>query len=335
MVKVGINGFGRIGRLVFRAAMERGDADVVAVNDPFIDVEYMIYMLKYDSAHGRYHAKMEEKDGKLVVNGKEITVYNCMDPKDIPWKEAGAEYVLESTGLFTTMEKAEAHFNGGAKKVVISAPSADAPMFVMGVNNDKYTKDMKIVSNASCTTNCLAPLTKVINDNFGIVEGLMTTVHSQTATQKTVDGPSKKDWRGGRAASANIIPSSTGAAKAVGKVIPEMAGKLTGMAFRVPTIDVSVVDLTCRLAKPATYEEIKEAIKKACANEMKGIMDYTEDAVVSSDFLTDAHTSIFDAKAGIALNDNFVKLVSWYDNEWGYSNKALDLMIHMDKVDKA
>ena len=335
MVKIGINGFGRIGRLVFRAAMERGDANVVAVNDPFIDVEYMMYMLKYDTAHGRFNAKMEEKDGRLVINGKEIIVYNCMDPKEIPWGEAGAEYVLESTGLFTTMDKAAAHFSGGAKKVVISAPSADAPMFVMGVNNNTYTKDMKIVSNASCTTNCLAPLTKVINDNFGIVEGLMTTVHSQTATQKTVDGPSKKDWRGGRAASANIIPSTTGAAKAVGKVIPEMNGKLTGMSFRVPTIDVSVVDLTCRLEKPATYEEIKEAIKKACANEMKGIMDYTEDDVVSSDFLTDAHTSIFDAKAGIALNDNFVKLVSWYDNEWGYSNKALDLMIHMDKVDHA
>lgn len=315
--------------------MERGDADVVAVNDPFIDVEYMIYMLKYDTAHGRYNAKMEEKDGKLIVNGKEIIVYNCMDPKEIPWKEAGAEYVLESTGLFTTMDKAAAHFNGGAKKVVISAPSADAPMFVMGVNHNTYTTDMKIVSNASCTTNCLAPLTKVINDNFGIIEGLMTTVHSQTATQKTVDGPSKKDWRGGRAASANIIPSSTGAAKAVGKVIPEMNGKLTGMSFRVPTIDVSVVDLTCRLEKPATYEEIKAAIKKACENEMKGIMDYTEDDVVSSDFLTDAHTSIFDAKAGIALNDNFVKLVSWYDNEWGYSNKALDLIIHMNSVDNA
>lgn len=335
MVKIGINGFGRIGRLVFRAAMERGDAEIVAVNDPFIDVEYMIYMLKYDTAHGRYNAKMEAKNGKLVVNGKEVVVYNCMDPKEIPWKEAGAEYILESTGLFTTMDKAAAHFNGGAKKVVISAPSPDAPMFVMGVNNNTYTSDMKIVSNASCTTNCLAPLTKVINDNFGIVEGLMTTVHSQTATQKTVDGPSKKDWRGGRAASANIIPSSTGAAKAVAKVIPEMQGKLTGMAFRVPTIDVSVVDLTCRLAKPATYDEIKAAIKKACENEMKGIMDYTEDDVVSSDFLTDAHTSIFDAKAGIALNDNFVKLVSWYDNEWGYSNKALDLIIHMCNVDHA
>ncbi len=333
MVKVGINGFGRIGRLVFRAAIERGDVEVVAVNDPFIDVEYMMYMLKYDSAHGRFNGKMEEKDGKLVVNGHVVTVYNIMDPKDIPWKEAGAEYVLESTGLFTTMDKASAHFNGGAKKVIISAPSADAPMFVMGVNNNTYTKDMTIVSNASCTTNCLAPLTKVIDDNFGIIEGLMTTVHSTTATQKTVDGPSKKDWRGGRSASANIIPSSTGAAKAVGKVIPHLNGKLTGMSFRVPTIDVSVVDLTCRLEKPATYEEIKAAVKRACENEMKGIMDYTEDDVVSSDFLSDAHTSIFDAKAGIALNDNFVKLVSWYDNEWGYSNKALDLIKHMYKVD--
>lgn len=333
MVKVGINGFGRIGRLVFRAAIERGDVEVVAVNDPFIDVEYMMYMLKYDSAHGRFQGKMEEKDGKLVVDGHVVTVYNMMDPKEIPWKDAGAEYVLESTGLFTTMDKASAHFNGGAKKVIISAPSADAPMFVMGVNNNTYTKDMTIVSNASCTTNCLAPLTKVIDDNFGIVEGLMTTVHSTTATQKTVDGPSKKDWRGGRSAAANIIPSSTGAAKAVGKVIPHLNGKLTGMSFRVPTIDVSVVDLTCRLEKPATYEEIKEAVKRACENEMKGIMDYTEDDVVSSDFLSDAHTSIFDAKAGIALNDNFVKLVSWYDNEWGYSNKALDLMKHMYKVD--
>ena len=263
MVKVGINGFGRIGRLVFRAAIERGDVEVVAVNDPFIDLDYMMYMLKYDSAHGRFNGKMEAKDGKLVVEGHEVTVFNCMDPKDIPWKEAGAEYVLESTGLFTTMDKASAHFNGGAKKVIISAPSADAPMFVMGVNNETYTKDMTIVSNASCTTNCLAPLTKVIDDNFGVVEGLMTTVHSTTATQKTVDGPSKKDWRGGRAASANIIPSSTGAAKAVGKVIPHLNGKLTGMSFRVPTIDVSVVDLTCRLEKPATYEEIKAAIKHA------------------------------------------------------------------------
>ncbi len=335
MVKVGINGFGRIGRLVFRAAIERGDVEVLAVNDPFIDVEYMMYMLRYDTVHGRFQGQIEEKDGKLVVNGHAVTVFNVMDPKDIPWKDAGVEYVLESTGLFTTMDKAAAHFNGGAKKVIISAPSADAPMFVMGVNNETYTKDMTIVSNASCTTNCLAPLTKVIDDNFGIVEGLMTTVHSTTATQKTVDGPSRKDWRGGRAAAANIIPSSTGAAKAVGKVIPHLNGKLTGMAFRVPTMDVSVVDLTCRLEKPATYEEIKAVVKRACENEMKGIMDYTEDDVVSSDFLTDAHTSIFDAKAGIALNDNFVKLISWYDNEWGYSNKALDLILHMYQVDNA
>lgn len=333
MVKVGINGFGRIGRLVFRASLSRTDLEVVAVNDPMIDLDYMVYMLKYDSAHGRFDGEVGTKDGKLVVNGKEVTVFSCMDPKEIPWSSAGAEYVVESTGLFTTTEKASAHFTGGAKKVVISAPSADAPMFVMGVNNDKYSKDMKVVSNASCTTNCLAPLTKVINDKFGVVEGLMTTVHSTTATQKTVDGPSKKDWRGGRAASANIIPSSTGAAKAVGKVIPELNGKLTGMSFRVPTIDVSVVDLTCRLAKPATYEEIKAAVKEAAEGPMKGILDYTEDDVVSSDFLGDAHTSIFDAKAGIALNDNFVKLVSWYDNEWGYSNKVVDLIQHMAKVD--
>ena len=293
----------------------------------------MVYMMKYDSAQGRFQGEVSEKDGKLVVNGKEITVYALMDPAEIPWKEAGAEYIVESTGLFTTTEKASAHFKGGAKKVIISAPSADAPMFVMGVNNDKYTKDMNVISNASCTTNCLAPLTKVINDNFGIKDGLMTTVHSTTATQKTVDGPSKKDWRGGRAASANIIPSSTGAAKAVGKVIPELNGKLTGMSFRVPTIDVSVVDLTCRLEKPATYEEIKAAVKKASENELKGILDYTEDDVVSSDFLGDPHTSIFDAKAGIALNDNFVKLVSWYDNEWGYSNKVVDLISYISKVD--
>lgn len=332
MVKVGINGFGRIGRLVFRASLSRTDLEVVAVNDPMIDLDYMVYMLKYDSAHGRFDGEVGTKDGKLVVNGKEVTVFSCMDPKEIPWASAGAEYVVESTGLFTTTEKASAHFTGGAKKVVISAPSSDAPMFVMGVNNDKYSKDMTVVSNASCTTNCLAPLTKVINDKFGVVEGLMTTVHSTTATQKTVDGPSKKDWRGGRAASANIIPSSTGAAKAVGKVIPELNGKLTGMSFRVPTIDVSVVDLTCRLAKPATYEEIKAAVKEAAEGPMKGILDYTEDDVVSSDFLGDAHTSIFDAKAGIALNDNFVKLVSWYDNEWGYSNKVVDLIQHMAKV---
>ena len=333
MVKVGINGFGRIGRLVLRASLTRDDVQVVAINDPAISVDYMVYMMKYDSAQGRFNGEVCEKDGKLVVNGKEITVYALFDPAEIPWKETGAEYVVESTGLFTTTEKASAHFKGGAKKVVISAPSSDAPMFVMGVNNDKYTKDMNVISNASCTTNCLAPLTKVINDNFGIVEGLMTTVHSTTATQKTVDGPSEKDWRGGRAASANIIPSSTGAAKAVGKVIPELNGKLTGMSFRVPTIDVSVVDLTCRLSKPATYEEIKAAVKKASENELKGILDYTEDDVVSSDFLGDPHTSIFDAKAGIALNDNFVKLVSWYDNEWGYSNKVVDLISYIAKVD--
>ena len=334
MTKVGINGFGRIGRLVLRASLSREDVEVVAINDPAIDVDYMVYMMKYDSAQGRFQGEVSAKDGKLVVNGKEITVFACFDPNEIPWAQAGAEYIVESTGLFTTTEKASAHFTGGAKKVVISAPSSDAPMFVMGVNQDKYTSDMKVVSNASCTTNCLAPLSKVINDNFGIVEGLMTTVHSTTATQKTVDGPSKKDWRGGRAASANIIPSSTGAAKAVGKVIPELNGKLTGMSFRVPTIDVSVVDLTCRLEKKATYEEIKAAVKKASENELKGILDYTEDDVVSSDFLGDPHTSIFDAKAGIALNDNFVKLVSWYDNEWGYSNKVVDLIQHMAKVDQ-
>ena len=333
MVKVGINWFGRIGRLVLRASLTRDDVQVVAINDPAISVDYMVYMMKYDTAQGRFNGEVYAKDGKLVVNGKEITVYALFNPEEIPWRDTGVEYVVESTGLFTTTEKASAHLKGGAKKVVISAPSSDAPMFVMGVNQDKYTKDMTVISNASCTTNCLAPLTKVINDNFGIVEGLMTTVHSTTATQKTVDGPSKKDWRGGRAASANIIPSSTGAAKAVGKVIPELNGKLTGMSFRVPTIDVSVVDLTCRLAKPATYEEIKAAVKKASEGELKGILDYTEDDVVSSDFLGDPHTSIFDAKAGIALNDNFVKLVSWYDNEWGYSNKVVDLISYISKVD--
>jgi len=332
-VKVGINGFGRIGRLVFRAAINNPEVEIKGINDPFIDLEYMTYMLKYDSVHGQFQGTIEIKADKLVVNGKEIAVYGCMKPEEIPWKECGAEYIVESTGVFTEVEKASAHFQGGAKKVVISAPSKDAPMFVMGVNHTKYTKDMNVVSNASCTTNCLAPLAKVINDNFGIVEGLMTTVHSITATQKTVDGPSRKDWRGGRAAAHNIIPSSTGAAKAVGSVIPELKGKLTGMAFRVPTLDVSVVDLTCRLAKPATYEEIKEAVKKASENELKGILGYTEDEVVSSDFIHDARTSIFDAKAGIALNDTFVKLVAWYDNEWGYSNKVVDLICHMAKVD--
>ena len=333
MVKIGINGFGRIGRLVLRASLKKDDVKVVAVNDPFVDLEYMAYMLKYDTAHGIFDGTIETKDGKLIVNGNEITVFACMNPGDIAWKDAGAEYIVESTGAFTSAEKASAHFNGGAKKVVISAPSPDAPMFVMGVNNETYTSDMNIVSNASCTTNCLAPVAKVLNDKFGIIEGLMTTVHSTTATQKTVDGPSKKDWRGGRAASANIIPSSTGAAKAVTKVIPSLKGKLTGMAFRVPTIDVSVVDLTARLEKPATYEEIKAAMKEASEGSLKGILGYTEDAVVSSDFLGDPRTSIFDAEAGISLSDNFVKVISWYDNEWGYSNKVVELIEYMAKVD--
>lgn len=332
-VKIGINGFGRIGRLVFRAAIENPNVEVKGINDPFIDLEYMTYMLRYDTVHGQFQGTVAVEGGKLVVNGKAINVYASKDPAEINWSECGAEYIVESTGVFTTTEKASAHFKGGAKKVVISAPSADAPMFVMGVNQDKYNKDMKVVSNASCTTNCLAPLAKVINDNFGIIEGLMTTVHATTATQKTVDGPSNKDWRGGRAAAGNIIPSSTGAAKAVGKVIPELNGKLTGMSFRVPTLDVSVVDLTCRLEKPAKYDDIKAAVKKASENELKGILGYTEDEVVSSDFIHDARTSIFDAKAGISLNENFVKLVSWYDNEWGYSNKVVDLIIHMASVD--
>ncbi|NLX72540.1 MAG: type I glyceraldehyde-3-phosphate dehydrogenase [Bacteroidales bacterium] len=332
-VKVGINGFGRIGRLAFRAAMANPDVRVVGINDPFIDLDYMKYMLKYDTVHGQFNGEIEVKGDKLVVNGEVINIYACMKPEEIPWKDCGAEYVIESTGLFTTTEKASVHLQGGAKKVVISAPSSDAPMFVMGVNQDKYTTDMKVVSNASCTTNCLAPLAKVINDKFGIGEGLMTTVHATTATQKTVDGPSKKDWRGGRAASGNIIPASTGAAKAVGKVIPSLNGKLTGMAFRVPTLDVSVVDLTCRIEKAASYEEICAAMKEASENELKGILGYTEDAVVSSDFITDARTSIFDAKAGISLNSNFVKLVSWYDNEWGYSNKIIDLISYMATVD--
>ncbi len=332
--KVGINGFGRIGRLVFRASVAKPEIDVVGINDPFIDLDYMVYMLRYDTVHGQFQGDISTKDGKLVVNGKEIAVYACMNPAEIPWSECGAEYIVESTGKFTTTEKASAHFAGGAKKVVVSAPSADAPMFVMGVNQNTYTKDMKVVSNASCTTNCLAPLAKVINDKFGIVEGLMTTVHSITATQKTVDGPSKKDWRGGRAAAHNIIPSSTGAAKAVGKVIPSLNGKLTGMSLRVPTPDVSVVDLTCRLEKGATYDEIKAVMKAASeAPEWKGIIGYTEDKVVSSDFYTDPRTSIFDADAGISLNEHFVKLVAWYDNEWGYSNKVCDLIAHMATVD--
>lgn len=333
MIKVGINGFGRIGKLVMRASLERDDVEVVAVNDPFIDLEYMKYMLKYDTIHGTFNMKVEVEDGCLVVDGMKIKVYNCKDPNEIPWKEAGAEYIVESSGVFTTTEKASAHFTGGAKKVIISAPSADAPMFVMGVNNKEYKNDMNVVSNASCTTNCLAPLAKVVHEEFGIVEALMTTVHSTTATQKTVDGPSNKDWRGGRAATYNIIPSATGAAKAVGKVIPSLNGKLTGMAFRVPTLDVSVVDLTCRLEKPASYDMIVQKIKAACDGELKGIMSYTEEDVVSSDFIHDAHTSIFDVKAGISLTDNFVKLVAWYDNEWGYSNKVVDLIQHMYSVD--
>ena len=328
-VKVGINGFGRIGKLVFQAALEKGEVDVVAINDPFITADYMAYMVKFDTIHGRFNGEVKAEDNKLIVNGKTINVYNEMDPHNIPWGTEGVEYVLECSGVFTTLEKAQAHIDAGAKKVIISAPSKDAPMFVMGVNNDKYDPSMTIISNASCTTNCLAPLAKVINDNFGIKEGLMTTVHSTTATQKTVDGASKTDWRGGRAAAANIIPSSTGAAKAVGKVIPELNGKLTGMAFRVPTIDVSVVDLTCHLEKTATYEEICQAVKKASENELKGILEYVDEDVVSSDFIHDPHTSIFDSKAGIQLTDNFVKLVAWYDNEWGYSNKLVDLAIYI------
>ena len=332
-VKIGINGFGRIGKLAFQAALKNDEVEVVAVNDPFVAADYMAYMVKYDSAHGRFNGEIKAEDGKLVVNGKTINVYNEMDPNNIPWGKEGVEYVLECSGVFTTMEKAQAHINAGAKKVVISAPSKDAPMFVMGVNNDKRDSRMNIVSNASCTTNCLAPLAKVINDNFGIKDGLMTTVHATTATQKTVDGASKKDWRGGRAAAANIIPSSTGAAKAVGKVIPELNGKLTGMSMRVPTIDVSVVDLTCNLEKPATYEEICAAMKKASEGELKGIVEYVDEDVVSSDFLSDEHTSIFDAKAGIMLTDTFVKLIAWYDNEWGYSHKLVDLVAYMAKVD--
>ena len=332
-VKVGINGFGRIGKLAFQAALGKEEVEVVAVNDPFVAADYMAYMTKFDTVHGRFNGTVEEKDGNLVVNGRVIKVYNEMDPKNIPWGELGVEYVLECSGVFTTMEKAQAHLDAGAKKVLISAPSKDAPMFVMGVNNETYSSDMNIVSNASCTTNCLAPLAKIINDNFGIKEGLMTTVHSTTATQKTVDGASKKDWRGGRAASANIIPSSTGAAKAVGKVIPSLNGKLTGMAFRVPTVDVSVVDLTCNLERPTTYEEICAAVKRASENELKGIVEYIDEPVVSSDFLSDMHTSIFDATAGIMLTDTFVKLVAWYDNEWGYSNKLVDLACYMSTVD--
>lgn len=329
--KLGINGFGRIGRLVLRAAIDK-NVEVLAVNDPFLDVNYMVYMFKYDSTHGRYKGKVEAEGGLLVINGKKIHVFQERDPAQIPWGKIGVDYVVESTGVFTTIDKAKAHVTGGAKKVIISAPSADAPMFVMGVNHDKYENSMEIVSNASCTTNCLAPLAKVINDKFGIVEGLMTTVHAVTATQKTVDGPSGKNWRDGRGAGQNIIPASTGAAKAVGKVIPELNGKLTGMAFRVPTPDVSVVDLTCRLSKDASYDEIKAAVKAAAASDnWKGILGYTEDQVVSSDFIGDTHSSIFDASAGISLTKNFVKLIAWYDNEYGYSNRVVDLAKYMFK----
>lgn len=334
-IKVGVNGFGRIGKLAFWSALENPEVEVVAVNDPFMDIPYMKYMLTHDSVHGGYKGSVEvdEEGGYLIVEGKKVKVFFEKDPANIKWGEAGADYVLECTGLFTKMEDARKHLAGGAKKVIISAPSPDAPMFVMGVNQDVYTTDMDIISNASCTTNCLAPIAKVIHDKFGMAEGLMTTVHSTTATQKTVDGPSKKDWRGGRAASTNIIPSSTGAAKAVGKVIPELNGKLTGMSFRVPTIDVSVIDLTCRLEKPASYEDIKQAMKEASEGELKGILGYTEEEVVSTDFIHDKRTSIFDAKAGISLNDNFVKIIAWYDNEWGYSNKLVDLVAHIAKVD--
>jgi glyceraldehyde 3-phosphate dehydrogenase len=332
MIKIGINGFGRIGRLVFRAAAKRPNVQVVGIND-LIDVDYMAYMLKYDSTHGQFDGDVAVKDGQLVVNGNTIRVTSERNPADLNWSAVGAEYVVESTGLFLTKDSAKGHIAAGAKKVIMSAPSKDdTPMFVMGVNNAKYTNDMDFVSNASCTTNCLAPIAKVLNDNWGIEEGLMTTVHAATATQKTVDGPSMKDWRGGRGAGQNIIPSSTGAAKAVGKVIPELNGKLTGMAFRVPTPDVSVVDLTARLKKGATYEEVCAAMKKASEGELKGVLGYTEDAVVSNDFIGDSRTSIFDAGAGIQLSPTFVKVVSWYDNEMGYSNKVVDLVEYMDSV---
>ena len=334
-IKVGINGFGRIGRLVFRASLNHPNIEVVGIND-LIAPDYMAYMLKYDIMHGRFDGTVDYTDHSIIVNGKEIAVFSEREKENIPWGKLGAEYVVESTGLFLTKEKSEGHLKAGAKKVVMSAPSKDdTPMFVMGVNNKTYTKDMNFVSNASCTTNCLAPIAKVLHDNFGITEGLMTTVHSTTATQKTVDGPSVKDWRGGRAAAGNIIPSSTGAAKAVGKVIPSLNGKLTGMSMRVPTLDVSVVDLTVNLAKPATYDEICAAMKAASEGELKGILGYTDEDVVSSDFLGDSHTSIFDAKAGIALTDTFVKVVSWYDNEWGYSNKVVELIEYMYTVDHA
>ncbi|KAI9159913.1 hypothetical protein LWI28_003238 [Acer negundo] len=331
--KVGINGFGRIGRLVLRVATSRDDIDVVAVNDPFIDAKYMAYMFKYDSTHGVFDGTIKVLDqSTLEINGKQVKVLSNRNPAEIPWGDYGADYVVESSGVFTTIDKASAHIKGGAKKVIISAPSADAPMFVVGVNENTYKPSMDVVSNASCTTNCLAPLAKVVHEEFGIVEGLMTTVHATTATQKTVDGPSMKDWRGGRGAAQNIIPSSTGAAKAVGKVLPELNGKLTGMAFRVPTPNVSVVDLTCRLEKSASYEDVKAAIKYASEGPLNGILGYTDEDVVSNDFVGDSRSSIFDAKAGIGLSTSFMKLVSWYDNEWGYSNRVLDLIEHMALV---
>ena len=334
-IKIGINGFGRIGRLVFRASLDHPNVEVVGIND-LITPDYMAYMLKYDTMQGKFNGTVDYTDHSIIVNGKEIAVFSERDKENLPWGKLGAEYIVESTGLFLTKEKAEGHLKAGAKKVIMSAPAKDdTPMFVMGVNQDKYTKDMNFVSNASCTTNCLAPIAKVLHENFGIKEGLMTTVHSTTATQKTVDGPSAKDWRGGRAAAGNIIPSTTGAAKAVGKVIPELNGKLTGISMRVPTLDVSVVDLTVNLEKPATKEAICAAMKKASEGELKGILGYTEDAVVSSDFLGDPRTSIFDANAGVYLTDNFVKVVSWYDNEWGYSNKVVELIEHMYEVDNA
>ncbi|KAK9836197.1 hypothetical protein WJX81_008101 [Elliptochloris bilobata] len=335
MVKVGINGFGRIGRLFLRAALAHADVEVVAINDPFTDSEYMAYMLKYDSTHGRFKGEVSSAEGSLVVNGKTIAVYAVMNAAEIPWRESGADYICESTGVYTDKEKAALHLKGGAKKVIISAPSKDAPMFVMGVNEDKYDPSMDVVSNASCTTNCLAPLAKVVHERFGITSALMTTVHATTATQKTVDGPSKKDWRGGRSASSNIIPSSTGAAKAVGKVIPELDGKLTGMAFRVPTVDVSVVDLTVNLSKPAEYSEIIGALRAASEGELKGILGVTDDEVVSSDFLHDSRSSVVDVKAGIQLNPTFVKLIAWYDNEMGYSNRVADLIRFMASRDAA
>ena len=334
-IKVGINGFGRIGRLVFRAGISRSDIEFVGINDPFMTPDYMAYMLRYDTMHGQFDGTIEYTDDAIIVNGKTVKFFACMDPKDIPWGEVGAEYVVESTGMFLTKEKAQAHIDAGAKKVVMSAPSKDdTPMFVMGVNHETYDSSMNFVSNASCTTNCLAPVAKVLQDAFGIKEGLMTTVHSITGSQKTVDGTSKKDWRGGRAASGNIIPSSTGAAKAVGKVIPALSGKLTGMSLRVPTLDVSVVDLTAELETPATYDQICAAMKAAAQGPMAGILDYTDEDVVSSDFLGDPHTAIFDAKAGISLNDHFVKVVAWYDNEMGYSAKTLDLLEYMYQVDQ-